>query len=81
MQTMLVTNPEPTENELLYDVTVKPKIVTVVKETPVQGIVTDTTLPYTGVLNWPVPVLVIIGIVIFCIGWLKFYTESKKKVN
>ena len=81
MQTMLVTNPDPAENKLNYDVIVKPKISAVVKDAPASGMVTDTTLPYTGVLNWPVPVLVIIGIIIFCIGWLKFYTDSKKKVN
>ena len=81
MQTMLVTNPDPAENKLNYDVIVKPKISVVVKDAPVSGMVTDTTLPYTGVLNWPVPVLVIIGIIVFCIGWLKFYTDSKKKIN
>ena len=81
MQTMLVTNPDPAENKLNYDVIVKPKISAVVKDAPASGMVTDTTLPYTGVLNWPVPVLVIIGVIIFCIGWLKFYTDSKKKVN
>lgn len=83
MQTMLVTIPELTEeNGLVYELTVKPKIVAVEKTAEVVvPPVTDTTLPYTGVLNWPVPVLVIIGIIIFCIGWLSFYTNSKKKVN
>ena len=83
MQTMLVTIPELTEEKgLEYSLTVKPKIVTIEKEIVSNPpIVTDTTLPYTGVLNWPVPVLVILGIIVFCIGWLKFYTSSKKKVN
>jgi sortase A len=33
------------------------------------------------VLNWPIPVLVIIAIIIFCIGWLKAFTNSKKKTK
>lgn len=82
MQTMLVTLPEVSGGtDLSYELTVKPKIVTVDKtETMAPPTVIATTLPYTGILNWPVPVLVILGIAVFCIGWLKFYTTSKKKV-
>ena len=39
----------------------------------------DTELPYTGVLNWPIPVFTILGIAIFCIAWLRYF--SKKKIN
>lgn len=85
MQTMLVKIPETKTSgtELIYDVTVKPKIVSIesIPNVVTPQPVTDSTLPYTGVLNWPVPVLVILGIAIFCVGWLKFYTDSKKKVN
>ena len=86
MQTMLVSVPElSSQNGLEYEVTVKPKIVNIEKKTEntatIPQKVTDEKLPYTGVLNWPIPILVILGIIIFCIGWLKFYTEPKKKLN
>lgn len=86
MQTMLITVPELTvENGLKYEVTAKPKILN--KEIVDQNnsgkteLVKDEQLPYTGVLNWPIPVLVISGIAIFCVAWLKVYSTSKKKVN
>ena len=86
MQTMLISVPELIDGkELTYEVTAKPKIVNKeiidrneIKET---RMVRDKQLPYTGVLNWPIPVLVIAGIVIFCIAWLKVYSTSKKKVE
>lgn len=86
MQTMLISVPELTvENGLKYEVTAKPKILN--KEIVDQNnsgkteLVKDSQLPYTGVLNWPIPVLVIAGIAIFCVAWLKVYSTSKKKVN
>ena len=86
MQTMLISVPELTvENGLKYEITAKPKILN--KEIVDQNnsgkteLVKDSQLPYTGVLNWPIPVLVIAGIAIFCVAWLKVYSTSKKKVN
>lgn len=86
MQTMLISVPELTvENGLKYEVTAKPKILN--KEIVDQNnsgkteLVKDSQLPYTGVLNWPIPVLVITGIAIFCVAWLKVYSTSKKKVK
>lgn len=86
MQTMLISVPELTvENGLKYEVTAKPKILN--KEIVDQNnsgkteLVKDSQLPYTGVLNWPIPVLVIAGIAIFCVAWLKVYSTSKKKVK
>ena len=86
MQTMLISVPELTvENGLKYEITAKPKILN--KEIVDQNnsgkteLVKDSQLPYTGVLNWPIPVLVIAGIAIFCVAWLKVYSTSKKKVK
>ena len=87
MQTMLISIPELNkENGLKYNVTVKPKILNkeIVDKNENQKnstLVQDDKLPYTGVLNWPIPVLVVVGIVIFCIAWLKVYGTSKKKVK
>lgn len=84
MQTMLISVPElTTENGLKYDVTVKPKILNkeIVNKNENQRteVAKDEQLPYTGVLNWPIPVLVVAGIAIFCVAWLKVYSTSKKK--
>ncbi|MDO5011851.1 MAG: hypothetical protein Q4E31_13570, partial [Intestinibacter bartlettii] len=72
-----------TENGLKYDVTVKPKILNkeIVDKNENQRteVAKDEQLPYTGVLNWPMPVLVVAGIAIFCVAWLKVYSTSKKK--
>ena len=86
MQTMLISVPELIDGkELKYEVTAKPKIVNKEmierNETQINRIARDEQLPYTGVLNWPIPVLVIAGIAIFCVAWLKVYSTSKKKVE
>ena len=86
MQTMLISVPELMDGkELTYEVTAKPKIVNKEiidrNETQITRVARDEQLPYTGVLNWPIPVLVIAGIVLFCIAWLKVYSTSKKKVE
>lgn len=74
-----------TENGLKYDVTVKPKILNkeIVDKNENQRteVAKDEQLPYTGVLNRPIPVLVVAGIAIFCVAWLKVYSTSKKKVK
>ena len=83
MQTILVTIPELTsENGLQYEITAKPKIVSnsTISESSTE-LVTDSEIPYTGVLNWPIPILVAVGLVVFCIAWLKVFSNSKKKVN
>ncbi len=38
----------------------------------------DSKLPQTGQLNWPIPVLIIVGIALVIIGW-KRYRQSKNK--
>lgn len=81
MQTMLITIPELTiENGLKYEVIAKPKIVNTEKPI-IKEEIKDTVLPYTGTLDWLVPVLAITGIIVFAIAWLKVYSTSKKKVN
>lgn len=88
MQTIMVNLPEAFDNNPInYNVIAKPKIVNVPQNNINQGpgdstaSVIGNNLPYTGMLNWPIPVLVITAIVLFCIGWLKSFTNSKKKVN
>ena len=35
------------------------------------------TLPYTGQLNWPIPVLVVLGLVLFSAGWMLRFGKKK----
>lgn len=39
----------------------------------------DPTLPQTGQLNWPIPVLVITGLLLFAVGWLLCRSKKKEK--
>lgn len=40
--------------------------------------VSATTLPQTGQLNWPVPVMTVLGLVLFLVGWgLRFGKQRK----
>lgn len=80
MQTMLITVPELTvENGLKYELNIKPKIDQIIPEAP--DIPLEDKLPATGTLDWLVPILALAGISIFCVAWLKVYTNSKKKVK
>lgn len=38
----------------------------------------DPTLPYTGQLNWPVPVLAILGLCLFAAGWAMRFGQRKE---
>lgn len=37
----------------------------------------DFTLPNTGQLNWPIPVLTVVGLLLFTIGWLLRFGQRK----
>lgn len=58
----------------IYDVSAEPKLGTLTEATPEPTAAptvpkTSTTLPQTGQLNWPVPVLAIAGLTLFIVGW------------
>lgn len=37
------------------------------------------TLPHTGQLNWPIPVMAAAGLLLFAIGWVLYMTRERKK--
>lgn len=76
-------------NEWEYNVEAKPKALpdnmTVPTEPTESPLETETPmtkpsgmLPHTGQLNWPIPVMAFVGIILFAIGFT-IYNEGKKK--
>lgn len=76
----LVSVPMNENGAYIYEVNASPKV-EVTKDTRVSPTPTtsapktpevskDAILPQTGQLNWPIPVLVILGLGLFSIGWL-----------
>ena len=73
----LVTVPQLIDNVYVYDVDATPKTSSPghtpePEPTPVPtpGPTPGVTLPQTGQLNWPVPVLTLLGVGLFAAGWL-----------
>ena len=82
MQSTLVKIPEQSSNNILnYQVTVIPKIIkpqNLSNNSKGNQLVNDKFLPQTGIVEWPVPVLVIFAIILFSIGWIQVYNNKKK---
>lgn len=70
----LVTVPKMTDGKYVYDVDATPKMggLTPTKPTETTGSTTptDKKLPQTGQLNWPVPMLAVVGMLLFAAGWV-----------
>lgn len=70
----LISLPQWRDDTYVYDLTAAPKVPLV----PVSTEPTDSTeptepdtpnLPQTGQLNWPVPIMTVLGLAFFCLGW------------
>lgn len=74
----LVTLPMRTSSGYVYDVDASPKVELerLPEDPPAEN--PDTTLPQTGLLNWPVPVLAISGLLLFAAGWLLCFVGRKE---
>lgn len=77
----LVSVPTHDASGYVYQVDATPKMekVTVVPTTPAapQQPQTPGKLPQTGQLNWPVPVLTVLGLLLFAAGWMLRYGRRK----
>lgn len=69
MSPFLVSVPYLEDNQYVYDVKSAPKTDLEREVTPTETAPHGPTLPQTGQLNWPVPVLVVLGLTLFTIGW------------
>ncbi len=79
VEPFLVSSPMQWDGDLVYTVTASPKYEWVEPKptepppTPVApSQVSTPVLPQTGQLSWPVPVLLVLGVVLILIGWKKY---------
>ena len=72
----LVSVPMNEDGTYIYDVDASPKVelTKAPQPTPTPK---PPTLAQTGQLNWPVPVLAIIGLCLFSLGWLLRFGRKK----
>lgn len=80
----LVSIPMNEDGVYLYKVDASPKVelekkpdTTTSTQNTTGTTSTNTKLPQTGQLNWPIPVLVVSGLVLFSVGWV--LRSSKKR--
>ncbi|MCD8007709.1 MAG: peptidase, partial [Clostridiales bacterium] len=84
----VVTVPLEEDGVWVYDVDASPKVGAVTpvepeEDEPDESTTTTTTtvtktLPQTGQLNWPIPVLAISGAVLFALGWCLTRSDRKR---
>lgn len=79
----LVTVPMNENGVYVYDVDATPKMETITESPdepdPTPTPTPDPTLPQTGQLNWPVPVLAVLGLCLFLFGWALRYGAKKER--
>lgn len=79
----LVTVPMQEKGAYVYQVDASPKVAVEQEKKPTSpnspkpGTPGQTRLPQTGQLNWPVPVLVVLGLGLFSIGWMLRFGARK----
>ncbi len=79
----LVSLPQWQNNTYVYDLTAAPKVSIVPSGTePSQTTQPDDTsdLPQTGQLNWPIPLMAVLGLTIFSIGWSLFFGIKRRDI-
>lgn len=87
----LVSLPMYENGIYLYDVDASPKIdvkkdpAATIPSSPEEispskpGLPSSATLPQTGQLNWPIPILTILGLMLFSAGWMLRFGRKRKK--
>lgn len=74
----LVSVPYLENGKYIYDVASNPKTDLEREMTPTEAPPPhDNELPQTGQLNWPVPVLVVLGLMLFAIGWVLRFGKKR----
>ena len=77
MSPFLISMPKFENNSYVTDVKASPKVS--LEKTPEEPTKSqDPTLPQTGQLNWPVPVLAVGGVMLFALGWVICFKKRKE---
>ena len=76
----LVGIPVMKDGAYVYEIDASPKVeLKKAPATPTPKPTTDEKLPQTGQMNWPVPVLAALGVMLFTFGWvLRFRNRHEK---
>lgn len=76
----LVSMPMTQDSQWTYAIQASPKVNELPKPTATPAPTdapTDETLPQTGMLRWPIPVLGVGGLVLFSLGWALCFMKKK----
>lgn len=65
----LVSMPMNDDGVYIYDLDAAPKLSAITEALATPGKPSDSKLPQTGQLNWPIPALTAGGLLMFAIGW------------
>ena len=82
IQPFLISMPQWMDETYVYELTASPKVplvsepVTKPPATPSKP--GDSTLPQTGQLNWPVPMMILLGLSLFITGWLMRFKMKRE---
>lgn len=74
----LVSVPFEKDGMFVYDVDASPKVALEKEpDVPPDNPPSDPSLPQTGQLNWPIPILTIAGLLLICLGWFMYFRKRK----
>ena len=73
----LISLPQQMYNGYVYDVTAAPKVGLEPAPTTPPPTEPGGNLPQTGQLNWPVPIMAAVGVVLFALGWYLFFGKKE----
>ena len=84
IQPFLISLPQWLGGTYVYDLSATPKVPMVPEDTNPSAPTTPTTsgtpqLPQTGQLNWPIPVLAVLGMTFFVAGWTLSYGRKRRE--
>lgn len=77
----LVSIPAYDHGVYVYDIDATPKLSTLKETKPTYTTPTKptgSTLPQTGQLNWPVPILAALGLLLFLLGWALHFGKRER---
>lgn len=78
----MVSIPMNENGVYLYDVDATPKTETEMRNETVTPppVTPDPTLPQTGQLNWPIPAMAVLGLLLFSIGWILRFRQKEEQL-